>query len=233
MIQEPPFKQSIFTDDKAKNLHQSWHQWLFSLFQLWGKFGNVKAGNYSEFEADGTLIKHGNATTWRDDNFAGVALAIGASAPDLIAFNGGTVYVRAFDGNVTMEQLFGGTEYNHEGKEGADISLHLHWAPTTANTGNVKWQAAYWWFNANDASPGAETIISVVQAAGGVAWKPQKIAFPTVSGAGKKIGSQIGIRLFRDPSDAADTYPNDAVIAFTFGIHYECDSDGSREITTK
>lgn len=72
MIQEPPFKQSVFTDDKAKNLHQSWHQWLFSLFQLWGKFGNVKAGNYTEISATGALRFYGTAMppTYADNSAA-------------------------------------------------------------------------------------------------------------------------------------------------------------------
>jgi hypothetical protein len=51
------------------------------------KFGTET--NYTEFEEDGTLIFNGAATVWEDDNFAAVALGIGASPPDLIAFDGG------------------------------------------------------------------------------------------------------------------------------------------------
>jgi hypothetical protein len=195
------------------------------------KFGTET--NYTEFEEDGTLIFNGAATVWEDDNFAAVALGIGASPPDLIAFDGGAIQVRAFDGNAITEQLFGGAEYKHSAKEGANIQFHLHWCPTTNNAGNVKWQLAYRWINVNDLTAGSDTVISVTQAASGVAWQPHKVAFPTVSGAGKTFGSQIGVRIFRDPIDAADTYPDDAAIPFTFGYHYEIDTIGSRQITTK
>ena len=189
--------------------------------------------NNTTFEADGTVKLNGAATVWKDDNFSGVTLGVGASPPDLIALNGGTILVRAFDGVAITEQLLFGTEYNHEAKEGADIVFHLHWSPATADAGNVKWQLSYHWVNIDGDFTGAETTITVTQAAGGVAWKANKISFPTVSGTGKTIGSQIVGRLFRDPTDAADTYAADAAITGTFGIHYEIDGFGSRQITTK
>jgi hypothetical protein len=191
------------------------------------------ATDNTTFEADGSQKMNGSATVWRDDNFAAVSLGLGATPPDSIPINGGTIEVRAFDGVAITEQLFFGTEYNHEAKEGADIVFHLHWSPTTAGAGNVKWQLTYKWINIDGSFAGAETTISVTQASGGVAWSSNKVSFPAVSGAGKTIGSQIVGRLFRDPTDAADTYAADAAITATFGIHYEIDSNGSRQITTK
>lgn len=191
------------------------------------------SANYTEVEADGTIKFNGDATVWRDDNFSAVSLGVGASPPDSIALNGGAIYVKAFDGAAITEQLFFSTEYNHEAKNGADIVFHVHWSPTTAGAGNVKWQLTYQWVNVDGSFAGAETTISVVQAAGGVAWSANKIAFPTVIGTGKTIGSQIVGRFFRDPTDAADTYAADAAITGTFGIHYELDTVGSRQILTK
>ena len=191
------------------------------------------ADDNTTIEADGTVRFNGAATVWRDDNFAAVSLGIGVSPPSDVAINGGTIYTKAFDGNATTEQLFFGTEYNHESKEGADIVFHLHWSPTTAAAGDVKWQLTYQWINIDGSFAGAETTISVVQAAGGVAWKANKVSFPDVSGDGMLIGSQIVGRLFRDPTDAADTYPDDAAITGTFGIHYQIDSAGSRQMAVK
>lgn len=175
----------------------------------------------------------GGLDKWMDDNFAAISLGIGATPPDSIPMDGGTIYVRAFDGNATTEQLFFATEYNHDAKNDADIQFHLHWSPTTAAAGNVKWQLTYKWVNIDGSFAGAETTISVVQAAGGVAWAGNKVGFPTVSGAGMRIGSQIIGRLFRDPGDVADTYGADAAITGTFGIHYVADTDGSRAIGSK
>jgi hypothetical protein len=174
----------------------------------------------------------GGLDQWRDNNFAAVSLGVGVTPPDQIPLNGGTVQVRAFDGAAITEQLFFATEYNHEAKEDSDIQFHVHWSPTTAAAGDVKWQLTYHWVNI-DGAFGAETTISVTQAAGGVAWKANKISFPTVDGTGMQIGSQIIGRLFRDPTDAADTYGDDAAITGTFGIHYLVDTDGSRAIGSK
>ena len=194
------------------------------------KFGD--SSNYTTFEADGTKVLVGNATVWEDENFSGVALGVGPTPPDLIDYNSTSIKVRGFDGSAITESLFGGAEYPHKAKVGADISFHVHWAPTTNAAGSVKWQLAYVWVNV-DGTATAETVISVTQASSGTAWAMHKIAFPTVSGAGKGFSSQIGIRLFRNPTDVADTYPDDAAICFTFGFHYEIDTDGSRQITTK
>lgn len=184
-----------------------------------------------EIESDGTLILHGNATTWNDINVAGTSLGVAASAPDLIQLNSGTIYVRGFDGNVTTEQLFGDVEIIHTYKEGTDLVPHVHWMPTTTNAGNVKWQMTYAWTNRGSAAP-AEATISVVQAAGGTAWVQRRADFPAISGSGKGIGSHLSIRFFRDPSDGSDTYPNDAAV-LSIGFHHEIDSLGSRGITSK
>jgi len=155
----------------------------------------------------------------------------GAAAPDLVAWNGGAISVYSFDGATITEQLFGNCEYNHCFKEGADIHPHIHWAPTTADAGDVKWGLTYVWDNPGE-GPGAETTIYATVAAPGVAFRQQFASFPAISGAGKKIGSQFQFRLFRNPTDAADTYTKDAVIQ-TMGIHAEVDSFGSTSLSTK
>lgn len=179
------------------------------------------------------LDKALRGTVYKDDNFAAVALGTGATPPDLISLNGGTVYVRGFAGSGgTAEQLFGGMEINHDYQSNSDIIPHLHWCPTTTNAGNVKWQLAYQWVS-NGEVCSSETIIDVTVAASGVAWKMERVSFPAISGVGKSYGSQLMIRLFRNPADAADTYPDDAAIVGTFGVHYIIDTLGSREISGK
>lgn len=77
MIQEPPLKQSVFTDDKAKVMHQSWHQWLFSLFRDWGKFGDIKGGNYTEISKTGAVRYYGTAIPpTHADNAAALAAGL-------------------------------------------------------------------------------------------------------------------------------------------------------------
>jgi hypothetical protein len=95
----------------------------------------------------------------------------------------------------------------------------------------VKWQLEYSWVNQNETAP-VSTTISIIQAAGGTAWVHKLAEFPVISGQSKKIGSVIEFRIYRDPNDAADTYPNDAALK-NIGIHYQDDLPGSRSRTAK
>lgn len=196
---------------------------------------NKKLGtgsNNTEFEADGTPKFNGDATNWNDINMSLLPLATGANVPSIIAVNSATyMKVRAFNGVGTLNELGAGCELLHDYKEGSDIIPHVHWAPTTNGSGNVKWQLAYMWVE-RDGTFASETVISVTATTPGVAWKEQRSSFPAISGAGKHIGARFHFVLFRNPADAADTYAADAA-AFDFGIHYERDTIGSRGVTSK
>lgn len=179
-----------------------------------------------------TLIEYyEKGNRWVDYNIDLTALPNGASAPDLVALNGGTILVYAFDGGATTEQLFGKLEINHDWAEGTNIIPHIHWLPTTAAVGNVKWNLTYSWTDLSTAEPVATTI-SVVTATAGSAWFNQQSAFPEIPHEGRKVGSQFCFRLWRNPSDAQDTYTADAAIK-TLGIHAQVDSFGSRKVVQK
>lgn len=169
---------------------------------------------------------------WNDINMPAAALRLGATAPDPINILGaGSIESLGFDGLATTESIHGSAELLHGYLEGSNIELHIHWMPTTANAGNVKWQLEYSWQAVGGvfANP---TIVSVVQAAGGTVWRHNRASFPDISGVGKTINSAIVFRLFRDPSDAADTYPDDAAL-IQVGIHYQIDVYGSRSVNAK
>ncbi len=188
--------------------------------------------NYSQFEADGTLVATGSATTWEDLRVPGMSTRGGASAPDLIAFGpSGGLMANSFDGGSTTEEVYFEIQMPHAWKTGSTIKPHIHWAPVNANAGNVKWVLEYSWQNMNGAY-GVPVTISVTDAAAGTAWQHQLAAFPDISGEGKNISSILVCRLYRDPGDTADTYGADAAL-ISFDIHYEVDTLGSREPTVK
>jgi hypothetical protein len=194
--------------------------------------GNVPAGDYAEFEPDGFLSLHGSALAWKDLDIGAVSLGGGASSPDLVAINGGSIQLPAFDGGVITEQLWGAKEIDHDYAEGTDIQVHCHWMPTTAGAGSVKWQMTYM-IAKNGVAVGAENTVSVVQAAGGVAWVTRFANLaPVIPGAGLEIGNQIIFRFFRNPTDGSDDYAGDAVVT-TIGFHIQVDSFGSRSISDK
>jgi hypothetical protein len=56
--------------------------------------------------------------------------------------------------------------------------------------------------------------------------------FPSVDATGKKISSILMCRLFRNSTNAADTYGGNAAL-LSFDIHYEIDAIGSRLQYTK
>lgn len=197
------------------------------------QFGDVSAGNYSEFEDDGTLSFKGDATVYRDIIIPGNSLApTGAAAPDLINFINANLQVRGFDGGATTERLFGSCEMQHDYKEGSNIEIHVHWSPTTADAGSVVWQLYYTWTNKHGTFAAPTLITFTPDAAGGTAWVHKFKSGGAISGAGKTIGSIFVFQLFRDPGATGDTYSADAAL-LDVGIHYECDTTGSRERTSK
>lgn len=184
-------------------------------------------------EADGTIKNNGNGTCWKDIDIDLSAQTSGGSVPALIAVNGDPyIQARAYAGTgATVEQLGGSKELAHEMLFGTDIIPHIHWAPTTADAGNVKWQLRYMLVNRAGTYSGGATI-SVTDAAPGVAWKGLRSSFPAISTAGILAGSRIMFTLFRDPADAADTYAHD-VIAPNFGVHVQVDMLGTRTVDDK
>ena len=169
---------------------------------------------------------------WNDINFPGLNFSVGAASPPSLSlsYGSGRIAHRHFNGSATLNECWSGDEILHGYVEGTDIHLHIHWMPVDANSGNVKWQLEYSWQNVGDV--GSPTTISVVTAAGGTAWKHQFAEFPVVPGAGKTINGQFSFRLFRNPSDAQDTY-NSAAALLSVGLHYQVDRIGSKEIGTK
>lgn len=191
---------------------------------------NIALGHYSEFEADGTLEFNGDATVWRDNNIGGVALAQGSSnQPSRVNFDTTNIIVYEFSASQT-NALHGNMEHQHDAREGVAITPHIHWYPTNTNTGDVRWGLEY----TIEAMSGTlySGTIYVDATASGTAWQEQRDNFAEIGGANLVIGAQIHFRLFRDGTDAADTYNDGAAIA-TFGIHYEIDTVGSRQITSK
>jgi uncharacterized protein (UPF0333 family) len=196
------------------------------------QFGDPINGDYTEFEEDGTVKFNGGATVWDDISLSGLSFTPGtAAAPDVIDFVNENCLVFGFDGNNTTERLYLTTELKHDYLEGSDIEFHIHWTPTTTNTGNVKWQVYYTWIEKDGTYPTPQ-LLTVLSPARGTAWQNTYVSFGTISGVGKTINSQLALQIFRVPSDAEDTYADDAAFV-AFGIHYQKDTCGSREMTTK
>lgn len=195
-------------------------------------FGDIDNGNYSYFESDGTLKFVGNATVYEDDNAGGITLTkAAANQPDLVTIDSTSILTYAFDGGAAMEELHWATEIPHSYKEGTDLIPHAHIYPTTTGAGNIKFFLEYW-VKSNGGTAVTGTA-SFVVAAGGTAWEESRENFDSViDGSTLTIADQAHFRIYRDPTDAEDTYADDVAIG-TLGYHYEIDTIGSRGVVTK
>ena len=188
--------------------------------------------NFTRVEADGTVVFKGDATTFNDINISGLALGTGPAAPAVIAIAGTGIRAYAFIGTgVLSDELHGSIETLHDYLEGSNIVPHVHWMPSTNDVGNVKWQLEYIWISRTGTVAGSTTI-DVTVAAGGTAWTLHRTDFPTIDGTGRVIGDRFMFRLFRDPADGSDTYGFNAAL-MDIGVHFESDTLGSRQVTTK
>lgn len=171
-------------------------------------------------------------TLWEDMRIPGSSVQRGASAPDLDPFlAAGDLLINRFDGGVTTNQIYFQVQMSHTHKLGTAIWPHVHWVPVDANAGNVYWQLEYSWANINEAFP-ASTTIGIADAAAGVAWTHQLASFAIIEKADTTVSSMLVCRLFRDPTNGADTYGSDAGL-LEFDLHFENDMLGSRSESAK
>jgi len=197
-------------------------------------FGDGGTTDYSQFEADGTLEFNGAATVWDDANVGGLALGgPAASLPDEVTFtdeNGADTGIYTY-GFAVGEKVSGVIEIPHSYKEGSDLSFHVHWQGDAAPTGTdkVKWQLTYV-VQANGATLDAATTITI-ETDIDTQYKLYTSTFAAITGTNFGMGDQVHFTLERIAA-SADEYGGDAKIK-TVGFHFEKDTVGSRQITTK
>lgn len=151
----------------------------------------------------------------------------GANQPSFDVFRGG---LRAYAfSNVSMNEAFLSFQLPHSYQEGSDISLHVHWSHNSAvDDGAVVWQAEWAWFNVNEACPvPTTTTASPVSVLGADQYKSLITPIVVMPGAGKKISSEVMVRLFRDPGATGDTTASAGVFLLESDIHFIKDSRGS------
>ncbi len=168
------------------------------------------------------------ATVWDDLRVPLNAVKLaGVKDPSFDTFLGG---VRAFSFSnqavlANEEEVFFAAQLPHTYKEGSDIIPHLHWSPSTAGAGTVRWGLEYTWANVNDIFQATTTAYA--EAATNNNSNEQLIAsFGNFSGIEKRISSMLICRLFRNSSHANDTY-GDGAFLIEFDFHFEKDALGS------
>jgi hypothetical protein len=192
-------------------------------------FGDYDGGDYSTFEADGTLKFVGAATI--HDDIPPVPLLtskIGAAAPTLANFAGATVKQYTFAVN---DIVYGASELVHDYKEDSDIEAHIHWANngTEGSAKYVKWQLDYTISNASAAFSTTPTSLTVeVEIPASTADRYHFVSQlgSDITGTGLDIGAYIVWSLKR--ITATGTAPAANPFGLAVGFHIEKDTCGSR-----
>jgi hypothetical protein len=127
----------------------------------------------------------------------------------------------------------------HDYKEGSDIYFHIHWQGIAAPTGtdNVNWEITYT-IAAPDSTLDATRAVTTGDAPFDTQYEFKNTEFGVISGATGgnnggpiEIGDQMLFTLERIAA-AGDAYAGDALLA-TVGIHYQVNTMGSRQKTSK
>jgi hypothetical protein len=202
-----------------------WVEWFHRLFG-----DPTPPGNFSDFEADGTLHFKGNATVWKDIFFPmSPPKTTGAGNPSLVTWNGN---LRGYSFAVNDVHDFDPQEFSHDGKVGSTATFHIHWISRT-NVGaarTVKWQIEYAQANYGSAFPSPTTeVVEVTVPADTPANTHFITNITTFTTLG--IASQMFVRLTRITSSGTEPADNPVVIGCHY--HFEVDTVGSREILTK
>ena len=203
-----------------------------------GRGARTHAGSdYSEFEADGTLVFNGAATVWDDLRITpGSFDRPGVADPDYVIYypNGGGLgaYLPEFAKNDFASFT---VQIPHSYKAGSNIYVHLHWTPrdrgNEENGKTVGWKVDYSWANIGDTFPDMQTA-DLSDACDGTDHKHQMTPEVTISGAGKTISSMLICNVRRSDTGADDTWASTSSgqlpLLLEVDFHYEIDTVGSR-----
>jgi hypothetical protein len=199
--------------------------------------GDLAGGDYTGFDADGSVTFNGSATVFRDELGDITKLKVaGTGISESLA--GGTIGLMT-SCDYANDYLVANFQLNHDRKTGAPIYPHVHWFQTQNNTPNFLFQYR-WQLN------GAAKV---------TAWSNLRMttnAFTYVSGtlnqitrgagitppAGDNVSTILQVRFTRDKTNASgaftgsDTHTATADIT-SLDIHIEVDAVGSRAEYTK
>lgn len=183
----------------------------------------------------GTFPMFGGSTGWDDSQTPPLTIQVGVAAPDPCTLLGDASMTgfRCFAGTgVTVEEATGTMQASHRIQPDSTVYPHVHWAPTTADAGNVVWQLEITCANVNSVFPATSVVECTADPADGTAWTHQIAGCGTGVTGCSGISSILAFRVFRDPAHASDTYEADAAL-LGVDYHFYANDGGSRQPTSK
>ena len=187
----------------------------------------------------GELTLIGTATRWNDLRVEPVVRKTGSKAPSYVSWLTG-LYLYDFDDAVagSEKEIFFSVQMPHDWKEQSTISPHVHWTNRTTGTAGqvIRWGLEYTVATIGGTF-GATTTIYGTTVVGGADITVANEHFITelddITMTGNLISTILVCRLFRNSSNAADTYTGTAGLLYV-DFHYEIDTiGGSKDEFTK
>ena len=199
--------------------------------------------DYVQIAADGTVTLAGEAIAWEDLRIEpSVRQAAGAGVPsfekyfdDLAGTSKGVFLYSFTDESVAgnEKEIFFTMQSPHARAGGTAISMHVHFVPAaTVNSSDIIWGLEYTWKDIGETYGDTTIIYSsttlLPDDANITAGKHYISEFADISPGATADGlSSILIgRLFRNSSDAGDTYTNKVGLLY-IDAHYQVDAFGS------
>lgn len=171
---------------------------------------------------------------WDDLRIEPTARNTGVKAPTLTLWSGG-LYLYDFDNAAlaSEKELFFTVQMPHGWREGTAVYPHVHWIPKAAGTAGqvIRWGLEYSYSTIGGVFSAANTIYTTNIVGGGVitAANSHLISdFTPIQLPGCKISTIMACRIFRNSSNAADTYTGTAALLY-IDWHYQTARPGSTE----
>lgn len=199
---------------------------------LTAQFGNKAAGNYSEFEADGTYLAKGSATTF--DDLQGSVLTLEAKGTRIVLNEIENTIDFATNTDLT-DYLYGNFQVRHRWLIGSNIYPHLHWEQAQNAVPNFliqyRWQLqgktkVTTWTN----YPLLSTVFTYTSGT----LNQISIGLGITPPVGAGLSDVIEIRVLRDNANSSGEFTGldlyTSAVSVTFAdIHIEEDTLGSRQ----
>lgn len=186
------------------------------------------------FETDGTLVFNGEATVWDDMQFDISSGKVGAvNNPTWEAF---TTNTSAYSFAVNDYIDLGANEPPHGWKEGTTGSVHIHIANKTAQSTGADRYAKFTVYlsyaDVNEIWTETSLTAELTIPTGTAALKHWLLPMGDLVLTDNLIGTQIKARVKRIAATGGTEYASSMFVT-QVGIHFELDTVGSREVSTK
>jgi len=183
----------------------------------------------TQFEQDGTMVMTGNATAW-DDLQVTLNPATAVYAPAYVDYKAGRV-LQFSDEAANEDRIHFVAQVPHSYKMNSVIKPHVHWVGEDNTAGTVAWKIDY--TTANVMGVFTTTTSSTTYAANSSTTDLENYTSLGDIAALNGLSSIILGTIYRNSTNALDTYNGKSAYLLQFDLHFERDTLGSRLELTK